>query len=187
MATIRAFIALPIPSDVKEEFAAIQTQLRESHADVKWDTPEKFHITLKFLGDIEAAQAISIAGELQNSIGSLSGFEVSYDSLGAFPNPIKPRVVWIGTQQNEHVVELQERVERVCESFGFAKEDRPFHSHVTLGRVRGGQNLNRLTARLNSITFQPLIARCTEIRIMRSELKPAGSVYTLLNSIPLAS
>ena len=186
MSMIRAFIALPLPSSVKKEFAAIQAQLRESQADVKWDTPEKFHITLKFLGDTEAAQAISIAGELQNSIGSLPGFEVSYNSLGTFPNAIRPRVVWIGTQQNAHVVELQERVERVCESFGFAKEDRPFHSHVTLGRVRGSHNLNRLTAKINSITFQPLIARCTEVHIMRSELKPAGSVYTLLNSIPLA-
>jgi len=187
MSTIRAFIALPLPSGMKVEFAAIQTQLGESHADVKWDTPEKFHITLKFLGDVEPTQAISIAGELQNSIGSLSGFEVSYDSLGAFPNAAKPRVVWIGTQQNEHVVELQARVERTCESFGFARDVRPFHSHVTLGRVRGSQNLNRLTAKINSITFHPFIARCTEVHIMRSELKPAGSVYTLLNSIPLAS
>jgi len=187
MSTIRAFIALPLPVDMKKEFETIQTQLRESHADVKWDAPEKFHITLKFLGDIEPARTISIAAELQNSIGSLPSFELSHNSLGAFPNAIKPKVVWIGTQQNDHVVELQARVERVCESFGFAREDRPFHSHVTLGRVRGSQNLNRLTAKLNSITFQPLIARCTEVHIMRSELKPVGSVYTLLNSIPLAS
>jgi 2'-5' RNA ligase len=180
MSTIRAFIALPLPSDVKEVFVAIQTQLEESQADAKWDAPEKFHITLKFLGDIEAVQAISIAHKLRNSVGSLSSFEVSYDSLGAFPNAVNPKVVWIGAQQNARVVELQERAEQVCESFGFARENRPFHSHVTLGRVRGSHNLDRLTAKINSITFQPLIARCTEVHIMRSELKPAGS-------IPLAS
>jgi 2'-5' RNA ligase len=184
---IRAFIALPLPSEIQREFAIIQAQLIESQAAVKWDTSEKFHITLKFLGDVDSSQPQLIAKELQNSIGGLSPFDLSFISLGAFPDVGRPRVVWIGTQQNEHVQGIQERVERVCDSFGFAKEDRPFHAHVTLGRVKGDRNLDRLTAKLKSITFKPLIARCSEVHIIRSELKPTGSVYTLLNSIPLAS
>jgi 2'-5' RNA ligase len=158
----------------------------ETHAEVKWDGSEKFHITLKFLGDVDSSQPQIIADELRNSIGGFSPFDLSFVSLGAFPSVSRPRVVWIGTQQNEHVHGIQGCVERVCDSFGFAKEDRPFHAHVTLGRVKGDRNLDRLTAKLKSITFKPLIARCSEIHIMRSELKPTGSVYTLLNSIPLA-
>ncbi len=187
MPTLRAFIALPLPAEIQREFDVIQRHLIETQAEVKWDGPEKFHITLKFLGDIDSSQPPIIAKELENSIGGLRPFDLLFVSLGAFPSIVRPRVVWIGTQQNEHVPAIQGRVERVCESFGFAKEDRPFHAHVTLGRVKGDRNLDRLTAKLKSITFKPLIARCSEIHIIRSELKPTGSVYTLLNSIPFAS
>ena len=187
MPMIRTFIALPLPSGTQHELAAVQSQLIETEAAVKWDSSDKFHITLKFLGDVDSSQPQHIADELRNSIGGLAAFDLSFVSLGAFPNVSRPRVVWIGTQENEHVQRIQERVERVCISFGFAKEDRPFHSHITLGRVKGIRNLDRLTAKLKSITFKPLMARCSEVHILRSELKPTGSVYTLLNSIPLAS
>lgn len=187
MAKIRSFIALPLSADIQSEIARVQAELMASQADVKWDTSDKFHITLKFLGDIEADQAPLIAGELVKSIGTSPPFDLTFSNLGAFPNAERPRVVWIGTRVIEQVPQLQWKVERVCESFGFAKEDRPFHAHVTLGRVKGSRNLDRLTAKLKSVTFKPLIARCSEIHMMRSELRPTGSVYTLLNSIPLAS
>jgi 2'-5' RNA ligase len=187
MATIRSFIALPLSGDVQREIALVQSELKSTQADVKWDMSDKFHITLKFLGDIDAERGPLIAAELEKSIGSSLAFDLTFLNLGAFPNVERPRVIWIGTQDIQQVPLLQQKVERVCESLGFAKEDRQFHAHVTLGRVRGLRNLDRLTAKLKSITFKPLIARCSEIHIMRSELKPTGSVYTLLNSIPLAS
>jgi RNA 2',3'-cyclic 3'-phosphodiesterase len=187
MPLVRAFIALPLPAEIQGEFGTLQKQLIESQADVKWEQSDKFHITLKFLGDIESSQPALIANEIRNSLGSFHRFELTFLTLGAFPNAAKPRVVWIGTQENEQVLRLQHSVETVCSSFGFAKDDRLFHAHVTLGRVKGNRNLDRLTAKLKSITFKPLIARCTAVHIMRSELRPSGSVYSLLNSIPLAS
>jgi 2'-5' RNA ligase len=80
---------------------------------------------------------------------------------------------------------LQRRIEEVCGRFGFPKEDRAFHAHITLGRVRGNRHLDRLTEIVKTVTFEPMQARCAEVHIMRSELRPTGSVYTLLNSIPL--
>lgn len=187
MATIRAFIALPIPSAIQKEIGEIQDSLKDSGADVKWDTRDKFHITLKFLGDIDAAKVDPVALALRKSIGGIAPFDLAFQALGAFPNANRPRVIWIGGEETEHVQGIQRLVEHVCESFGFAKDDRSFHTHVTLGRVKSDRVTDRLTAKLKSITFKPLIARCTELHIVRSELKPAGSVYTLLKSIPLAS
>ncbi len=187
MALIRAFIALPLPPDIQIEIASTQAELKDSLADVKWDTRDKFHITLKFLGDTDPAKIPLITNELRQSLGGFSAFELTFLTLGAFPNSERPRVLWVGAKETEQVPQLQRIVERVCESFGFAKEDRAFHAHVTLGRVKGSRNLDRLTAKLKSITFKPLTARCSEIHFMRSELRPSGSVYTLLNSIPLAS
>lgn len=186
MAKIRAFISLPISPEVREEIASLQAQLIASDAAVKWEAHEKFHITLKFLGDVDVSQIDSIVSDLKKSIGISPSFDIAYVSLGGFPNVDRPRVVWIGAKENERIHSLQRQVEQVCVSLGFAQDDHPFHAHITLGRVKGNRNLDRLTAKLKSITFQPLITRCTEVRIMRSELKPAGSVYTLLNSIPLA-
>jgi 2'-5' RNA ligase len=110
-----------------------------------------------------------------------------YEGVGGFPNVERPRVVWIGTRANENLAKLQQLVEQSCVRRGFAREDRQFHAHITLGRVKGNRALDRLTARLKSVTFEPSIARCTEIHMMRSDLKPTGSVYTHLQTIPLVS
>lgn len=185
MDTVRTFVALPLPSELKLKMARTQAELREAGADVKWDTPDKFHITLKFLGDTESSVIPKLEEALQKSIGGLPAFNVSYEGVGGFPNIIRPRVLWIGTKASDEINRLQNLVEEACVKFGFAPDDRQFHAHITLGRVKGNRGLYGLTARLKSVTFEPSIARCSEIHIMRSDLKPTGSVYTLLKSIPL--
>lgn len=187
MNRIRAFIALPLPPELQQEMAAVQSVLRESGADVKWDTREKFHITLKFLGDTDSETLNQLSERLKNSLDEFGAFDVSYEGTGGFPNVERPRVVWIGTRASGTLMRLQHIVEETSSQYGFAREDRQFHAHVTLGRVKGNRGLERLTARLKSVTFGPSIARCTEIALMRSELKPTGSVYTLLQTIPLVS
>jgi RNA 2',3'-cyclic 3'-phosphodiesterase len=187
MSMIRTFIALPLPREVVAVMASVQKQLMDSGADVKWDGPEKFHVTLKFLGDIDSSLVPELTDRLKKSIGKLPAFELSFVRLGAFPNEDRPRVVWIGATESQQILRLQSQVEHVCTSLGFATDDRAFHAHITLGRVKGQHQLDRLTASLKSITFEPLLARCTEVHFVRSELRPTGSVYTLLNSIPFAS
>jgi 2'-5' RNA ligase len=187
MNTLRSFIALPLLPELQQKMASIQSDLRESGADVKWDSLEKFHITLKFLGDTNSETTNLLTEQLKKAIGHIHSFDVVFEGVGGFPNIERPRVVWIGTRPNDDVQKLQKLVEQTCIPFGFSREDRQFHAHVTLGRVKGSRGLDRLTARLKSVTFGPSIARCTEITLMRSELKPTGSVYTLLHTIPLVS
>ncbi|MCX6142784.1 MAG: RNA 2',3'-cyclic phosphodiesterase [Ignavibacteriales bacterium] len=184
---IRTFIALPLPGEVISAMADVQRQLVDSGAEVKWDGSEKFHITLKFLGDTDSSLVPEITDQLRKSVGNSQAFELNFAKLGGFPNIDRPHVVWIGATESQQILRLQSQVERVCTSLGFAADDRAFHAHITLGRVKGNRHLERLTASLKSITFEPLLARCTEVHFVRSELKPTGSVYTLLNSIPLAS
>jgi RNA 2',3'-cyclic 3'-phosphodiesterase len=187
MVTIRAFIALPLPAETTLAIAAIQKQLVSTGAEVKWEPSDKFHITLKFLGDIDRSLVPQIIEVLEKTIGTLPRFDLTYVGLGGFPTSDRPRVVWIGSSESQQVLHLHSQVELACDSLGFAKEVRPFHAHITLGRLKGNRNLDRLTASLKSITFEPLRAHCSEVHFIRSELRPTGSVYTLLNSIPLAS
>jgi 2'-5' RNA ligase len=94
-------------------------------------------------------------------------------------------VIWIGIKSNQVVLDLQSGVERVCSEFGFQKEERAFHPHITFGRVKGTHNLARLTEAIKTITFEPMQSRCSELLLMKSDLQPSGSIYTILKSFPL--
>jgi 2'-5' RNA ligase len=96
-----------------------------------------------------------------------------------------PRVVWIGIKSDQTVLDLQAMVGRLCGEFGFPMEDRTFHPHITLGRVKETRNVVRLTEAIKTITFEPIEMHCSEIVLMKSELHPSGSIYTMLKSFPL--
>lgn len=187
MQKIRSFIALPTPDSVRSRITSIQAELKLLDADVKWDSPEKFHITLKFLGNVEPQLLEKLIVVLEPVAALQPTFELIYQNIGAFPSVTRPRVVWIGSSQNDLLLSLQQQVEETCARFGFPKEDRAFHPHITLGRVKSSRNIHLLTDKLKSITLEPTHSRCTELLVMRSDLRPTGSVHSVLKSIPLKS
>ena len=184
MPGIRSFIALPIPSHAQQAIAEIQAKLKAPQADVKWESQDKFHITLFFLGNVEQSKLELLPTALANSIQQFQSFTTTYESVGAFPNIHNPRVIWVGITSNQTVLDIQSMVERVCAEFGFPREDRKFHPHITLGRVKGIRNLARLTEAIKTITFEPIETLCSEILLMKSEVHPSGSIYTILKSFP---
>ncbi len=185
MPGIRSFIALPSSSELNARLTELQRQFREEQANVKWDTPDKFHITLKFLGDVDAADIPRLEDALSVAVSGVSTFQLVYDSLGGFPDLIHPNVIWAGARTNDSLTTLHRAIESACEQLGFPRESRAFHPHITLGRVKGPTNLNRLTARVKSSTLDPTTTSCPEILLIRSDLRPAGSVYTTLKIFPL--
>jgi 2'-5' RNA ligase len=185
MPTIRTFIALPASTDVQQQMADVQSELKATQADVKWELQDKFHITLKFLGGIEQSNIESLSLALASKVKHFPAFEIIFNSLDAFPNLHNPRVIWIGTKSNKVVLDLQSGVEQVCLDFGFQKEERAFHPHITFGRVKGTRNLARLTEAIKTITFEPMQSRCSELFLMKSDLQSSGSIYTILKSFSL--
>ncbi|HTP12960.1 MAG TPA: RNA 2',3'-cyclic phosphodiesterase [Bacteroidota bacterium] len=185
MATIRSFIALPSNADLNSRLIEVQRRLMEERASVKWDTPDKFHITLKFLGDVDADRIPALIDSLAAVVAKLPAFSLVYDAIGAFPDLIHPKVIWAGARPNDALTTLHRELESACERLGFSREARAFHPHITLGRVKGPANLNRLTAKVKSSTLEPTTTHCPEILLIRSDLRPAGSVYTTLRTFPL--
>jgi 2'-5' RNA ligase len=185
MPSIRSFIALPTSDHLRSRIASIQSELQQLNADVKWEPPEKLHLTLKFLGNVQHQVLDTLTSALERRCRAFSRFELTYDAIGAFPSTAHPRVIWVGASLNEQLSLVQQQVEEVCTDFGIAREDRTFHPHITLGRVKGLRNTHRLTEKLKSLTFVPTQSSCTELLVMRSELRPSGSVYSVLKSIPL--
>jgi 2'-5' RNA ligase len=185
MAGPRLFIAVDTPEQIKKQLEDLSARLRESDAHVRWEGREKFHATLKFLGGTDQNLLSLITASLERISSGTSPFPVVVRGVGSFPGRGNPRVVWVGLDDPDGGLErLHMSIEREMNTLGFASEDRPFHPHVTLGRVKGPRNLHNLQRMLESVTFESHPTTVHEVLLVRSELKQSGSVYTILKSFP---
>jgi 2'-5' RNA ligase len=185
MAGPRLFIAVDTSEQVKEELEHLSARLRSSKAQVRWEGRDKFHATLKFLGGTDEALLPSITASLERVCDGTSPFQAVARRVGSFPGRGNPRVVWVGLDDPDGGLErLQKSIDREMSQLGFKPEERAFHPHITLGRVKGTGNLHNLRRMLESVTFESHPATVHEVLLVRSELKSSGSVYTILKSFP---
>ncbi|MEK6571693.1 MAG: RNA 2',3'-cyclic phosphodiesterase [Bacteroidota bacterium] len=186
MPGIRSFIAIDTSPEIKDRITEVKEKLRATAADVRWESREKFHITLKFLGNVEDTKLESIAGRLEEALTAFSPFDITYEAIGCFPNQHHPRVIWVGALNTDGSLRrIQETFEEIAVSFGFQPEERKFHPHITIGRVKGSKNLKALVSELATLTFSTQSSVIEEVLLMKSDLKPTGSVYTVLRRFPL--
>jgi 2'-5' RNA ligase len=186
MSTLRLFIAIETPQPIISQIAEIQAKLKKSGADVRWENPAKFHATMKFLGNTDEKLLPEIVTYTMGVAREAAPLQLRYVGLGCFPNNRNPRVIWTGIEDLKgNLAPLQEAVESALVPLGFQYEERRFHAHVTLGRLKSQAGIGSLLRVMDSITFesQPVIIK--EISLVKSELKPTGSVYTTLKLIPL--
>jgi RNA 2',3'-cyclic 3'-phosphodiesterase len=185
---IRTFIAIEIPESIKAKMAEIQAALRKSGADVGWTRPEGIHLTLKFLGPVEAGMVEDISDALEAALGGEKAFSLEVTGIGVFPSPRAPRVIWIGLGgELDAAKSLYEKVESVCEGFEFAREKRAFTPHLTLGRVRSHKGVGALMKEAEKYEKVELGSfTASSVSVMKSELKPSGAVYTEMRQIKFA-
>lgn len=178
--TIRSFIAVPIPSEVREAVAAALEPLRGA-GDVRWVRPEQYHLTLKFLGDATPAQLDKVAAGLHSIANTFSPFVIQLAGVGAFPRVERPSTLWVGIAAGaEGLAALAGAVERVCEAAGFPREARPFRAHLTVGRVRSNKEIKALIERLRATKAEALPPfSAGEVVLMESDLRPGGPIHTL--------
>ena len=188
MPKIRTFIAVDTPPDVKYQIGMVRDQLKSAGADVRWEPNEKLHCTLKFLGASDSVLLEKIIVALEREAGRTPPLSIRYRSIGCFPTIKDPRVVWIGMEEGgSGLASLQQRIEECLAPFGFPREERAFHPHVTLGRVKGRHNIVNLLRMIESVTFESEPVTLREVLLVKSDLRPAGSVYTTLKSLPLTA
>ncbi len=201
---MRAFIAVELPEEIRQEVASLQADLRAAGADVKWVEPVNLHLTLKFLGDIEEAQVGSLKEALRSSTLHLPPFTVSLEGIGAFPKTTFPRVIWVGVSQGKEELELlAQKVEEATNSLGFPKEERPFSAHLTIGRVaaaKGGRTTNpswrvRSASGLAGLIKKLQVAEfcgsspalIDRLILFQSTLSPKGPTYTPQGTLHLGT
>lgn len=191
MEQIRSFIAIELSGEVKQALARLQDGLKTgSRTPVRWVDPNSIHLTLKFLGDIDASLTGRITAVMEEAVRGLRPFHIDVGGLGVFPNPRRVQVVWVGLAgEVERLVLLQKRIEVGLTPLGFAAESRSFTPHLTLARVRDRatpqerQDLGRL---IQGTRFE---ADCglyvDSVQLMKSQLTPEGPIYSRLSSVVL--
>lgn len=187
---LRLFVALELPAAVSAELAALQQRMRRTAPPppVRWVKPANIHLTLQFLGDVDAARAPAILARLHAlpAAGDIH-LQLALAPVGAFPNLRRPQTIWAGVGgDTAGLVRLQQSVAAALEPLGFPPETRPFHAHLTLGRVRRDAPAADIRALGASIAALPPPSAHTwpagAPLLFQSTLTPQGPIYTNLSA-----
>lgn len=184
---MRLFVALEIPSTVRENLAELLAVLRTVSPQTRWVRPENLHVTLKFIGEVPEEKLVSIRAALAQ-VRSEQSVTLDFRGLGFFPNEIHPRVFWVGIEASPNLKSLAADIEKTMETLGIPKEQRQFSPHLTLARFES----QRLTDKLRSAiqenagrNFGSL--RTNEFHLIQSKLKTSGAEYTTVESFSFAA
>jgi 2'-5' RNA ligase len=181
--TIRAFLAIDLPGEVREKIADIQARLKSAMEGVRWTRPEGIHLTLKFFGDIDKSRIGLISDIVEKRTKVFGPLSLAMGRMGGFPNLGRARVLWLGVEGDiEKLASLQGSMEDDLETLGFAKETRSFKPHLTLGRARSsrGMIIGLREAMERTGYEKPDPFRAEGLTLFKSDLLPGGAVYTKL-------
>jgi RNA 2',3'-cyclic 3'-phosphodiesterase len=188
MPGIRAFLALDLPEELREQLAGLQRKLSSNLPPVHWVRPELMHVTLKFFGQIDASMPDRLFGVLKE-IGPLhSPMTFTVQGLGVFPHPANPRVLWVGlTGSLEALHDLVDHIGILIDPLGFPPDSSPFRPHLTLARIKsGGRAVGAGLLRGRYLqTPEPIGSFPVDRMVLyKSELLPSGPRYQALWEIP---
>ncbi|HEY5910797.1 MAG TPA: RNA 2',3'-cyclic phosphodiesterase [Verrucomicrobiae bacterium] len=189
--TYRLFVALPVPEQVKAKIVEAQLLLRRCLPTpaARWTRPEQFHLTLRFLGNVDASRTDALIDALRAACHAFGSLRLRAAGIGFFPNPRAPRVIWVGlTDEQDRLAVLAESVVSATNNFTNEEPEARFRGHITLARIKS----------IRPRETEPLIAAATEagwatfgewtataVELIRSELCSQGARYTTLATIPL--
>jgi 2'-5' RNA ligase len=178
---IRAFISVNLTTQIRARIGEAERDF--DMKGIKPVEPGLVHVTLKFLGNIEESNVDAIEAALKKV--TVKPFKATFRSLGGFPNPTSPRVIWIGAEGD--FVHLYEQVESLMEGIGFEREGR-FNAHVTIGRVKFPDPVHKQKLPGLFEKYKDFVAGemdVDSIHLMKSTLSPKGPMYDVLKEIKL--
>jgi len=186
---VRLFVAVNLPPEERRRAWEAAQPLRAARLPVRWAAEETLHLTLKFLGEVDAERVGPIGEALTRAVRGLRPFTVGLGGVGAFPSLAKPRVVWVGIERHPALELLANDVERALMDLAFEPELKPFSPHLTLGRADRGARASAFK------DFQELAAAVDyegsttveSVDLMHSLLGPHGAAYSVLARAPLGA
>lgn len=188
---MRLFVALEIPTAVRGNLAALIEELRAADAaatknKARWVRAENLHVTLKFIGNVDAGKLEAIRGAL-GEVSTGGDVELRFRGVGFFPNEKRPRVLWAGIAASPNLAPLAAGIDARLEKLGIARETREYAPHLTLARFDppGISEKLRAAAQENA-TREFGAVRVREFHLFESKTRPAGAEYTRLSSFSFA-
>ncbi|HEX8846752.1 MAG TPA: RNA 2',3'-cyclic phosphodiesterase [Pyrinomonadaceae bacterium] len=181
---VRVFCAVELSNEARKRAAEHTARLKASVPDARasWVREENLHLTLKFLGEIEEGRVDNLSRAAARAGKLTKAFKLAIEGAGSFPPRGIPRVLWLGVvDSTEGLGQLQRHLEEECSVEGFKREERPFHPHLTLARLRSPQGARTLAELHREAGFEAIEFPITELVVMRSELGAGGSRYTSIS------
>jgi 2'-5' RNA ligase len=188
---MRLFVALEIPAAVRENLAVLMDDLRtadvpSSKSKARWVRPENLHVTLKFIGNVDAGKLDAIRAALAE-VRSESGVELRFHGLGFFPNDKRPRVFWAGIEASPNLVPLAREIDARMEKLGIPRETREFAPHLTLARFDPPGIFEAMRAAAQKNSAREFGALHTgDFHLIESQTRSTGAEYTRLSSFAFA-
>jgi len=183
---MRLFVALNLPKKECARIYRASKVLRECELPVRWVEPDRYHMTLKFLGEVREDRMEGVRDALNHVASTTGQLDLAVEGFGAFPTIRRPQVIWIGIEPSPALRCLKQDVEWALMGCGFERETRAFHPHLTVGRAdaRDGAGAFRgLDEKAANLTYQGQV-KVRKLDLMRSQLTKGGVArYTLQHSI----
>jgi 2'-5' RNA ligase len=182
---LRAFLAVDVGEAARRALAAAAERLaREVRGrEVRWARPESYHLTLRFLGEIEEERVAPLVRSVAAAVAALASFELALAAVEPFPSARGPQVIAATVAPEAPLAALARAVEAAVVRAGFPAEPRPYRPHLTLGRVR--DRAHPAVAAAGALEPAPFAVR--EVVLYRSELLPEGALHTPVERMPLGA
>lgn len=190
---MRLFVGIPLDEEARRGVEKVVKKLKRGHWPVRWEKPEKWHVTVAFLGNDKLAlkSLASLSSAVKRGVRGIEPFEIRLKGLGSFPDLVLPRVVWLGLKGDlKSMARIYKGVREELRKLKLEFDEKPFRPHVTLGRV------SKEAKRKQRLELGKYLQKHREMKILQqwrvdrvviyeSRLKPSGSEYKELKEIVL--
>jgi 2'-5' RNA ligase len=184
--TVRAFVAVVLPDPVRATIVEVAGRLRPQLPRASWVRPETLHLTVKFLGDVDADELVGFGDDAERAVASSGPVAVRLAGGGFFPSAGRPRVAWIGGEA-PGLEPIAGVVDELAARRGVERERRRWTPHLTVARLRdpwSATDVERFREAVDALGV--LDFQCSELVVFSSRLEPSGAVHTPLRSLTLA-
>ena len=184
---MRLFVALEIPSTVRENLAGFLKPLRALSQQARWVRVENLHVTLKFIGEAPSAQLDAIRAALA-TVRSDREVRIDFRGLDFFPDEKHARVFWAGLDASPNLKTLALDIDHAMQLLGIPQEKRPFSPHLTLARFQPPGLPEKVRAVMQENAGRDFGSlRASQFQLIESKLKASGAEYTTLESFPFVA
>jgi len=184
---MRTFLAIDLKPEIKKNISQFIQKLESHSPNARWVKNQGMHLTLKFVGEITDDKAREIRSVLMDLSLRHERFPMKLLGTGTFPPRSRhPRILWVGIEESQKLMSVQNEVESMLEKLSISREKRRFHPHLTLGRVRSSHNIAPVLEELSEnrdTEFGSM--EVEEITFFKSTLNPTGAEYSALAKVQL--